>query len=87
MLIAEYWLVNRGDKARFRLRKGFYAPGVISFLVGALAACITGGTFANFPALAAVPFLNVPFFVGPINGIVLSLVLHALLSKVMGSKT
>lgn len=86
VLIAEYWLVNKGDKSRFQLRKGFYAPGVISFLVGAIAACITGGTFANFPALASVSFLNVPFFVGPINGIVISLILHTLLSKVMGTK-
>ncbi len=85
VLIAEYWLVNKGDKERFQLRKGFYAPGVISFVVGALVACITGGTFANFQALASVSFLNVPFFVGPINGIVVSLVLHALLSKAMGA--
>ena len=86
VLIAQYWLVDRGDKSRFLLRDGFHAPGVIAFLVGALVACITGGTFANFPALASVGFLNVPFFVGPINGIVLSLVLHTVLAKLMPSK-
>lgn len=86
VLIAEYWIVNKGKKDRFVLRNGFYAPGVIAFLVGAIVACITGGTFANFPALATVPFLNVPFFVGPINGIVLSLVLHSVLARAFPGK-
>ena len=36
------------------------------------------GTFASFPALA---WLNVPFFVGPVNGIVVSLVLYTLFVK------
>lgn len=82
VLIAEYWLVAKGDKGSFQLRKGFYGPGVAAFLIGALAACVTGGTFANFAALATVSFLNIPFFVGPINGIVLSLVLHVIFSKI-----
>lgn len=83
VLIADYWLVNRGKKERFRLRKGFYAPGVIAFLAGAAAACITGGTFAPFPVLSA---LNFPFFVGPINGIVLSLVLYPVCSALLPGK-
>ena len=44
----------------------------------------TGGTFASFPALvAAAPWLNIPFFVGPVNGIVVSLVLYIVLDKLM----
>lgn len=86
VLIAEYWVIARGNKEKFKLRNGFYAPGVISFVIGAVAACITGGTFANFPGLANVSFLNIPFFIGPVNGIVLSLVLHIVLSKVMSSE-
>ena len=82
VLIAEYWLVAKGDKESFQLRKGFYGPGVAAFLIGALTACVTGGTFANFASLATVSFLNIPFFVGPINGIVLSLVLHVIFSKI-----
>lgn len=45
-----------------------------------------GGTFASFPALVRVlPFLNVPFFVGPVNGIVISLVLYVIIAKLVPS--
>ncbi len=81
VLIADYWIIRRGDKTRVIRKDGFAAAGVVAFLVGALAACITGGTFASFPALASVGFLNMPFFVGPVNGIVLSLAVYVVLAK------
>lgn len=96
VLIADYWLVNKGKREAFQRRGGFYVPGVAAFLVGAVTACITGGTFAPFLALAAnangaVPaalaWLNTPFFVGPINGIVLSLALYAVLAKLLPNRT
>ena len=84
VIIAAYWIVGRGKKERFTRRGGFYAPGVIAFIVGALVACITGGTFANFPSLvAAAPWLNTPFFVGPVNGIVVSLVCYVVLEPLL----
>lgn len=87
VLIAAYWIVGHGKKENFAIRDGFAAAGIISFAVGAIFACITGGTFANFPGLvAAMPFLNTPFFVGPVNGIVVSLVLYVILAKVMPDK-
>ncbi len=87
VLIAHYWIVCGGRKENFRERPGFAKPGVIAFAVGAIAACITGGTFASFPGLVeAMPFLNIPFFVGPVNGIVISLVLYVIISKVMPEK-
>lgn len=87
VLIANYWIVCRGNRENFRQRDGFAGAGVIAFVVGALAACVTGGTFASFPGLVeAMPFLNVPFFVGPVNGIVVSLVLYVILSKVLPDK-
>lgn len=87
VLIANYWIVCRGSRENFRQRDGFAGAGVIAFVVGALAACVTGGTFASFPGLVeAMPFLNVPFFVGPVNGIVVSLVLYVILSKVLPDK-
>ena len=86
VIIANYWIMGRGRKENFVIRDGFRAPGVISFLVGALVACITGGTFASFPALAGVSWLNLPFFVGPINGIVVSMILYCLLAKAMPDK-
>ncbi len=84
VLIANYWIVCGGNRANFRRRPGFSIPGVLAFVVGALTACITGGTFASFPGLVeALPFLNIPFFVGPVNGIVVSLVLCVALSKLL----
>lgn len=88
VIIASYWIIGKGKKENFRIKDGFSAIGVILFLVGAILACITGGTFANFPGLVeAVPALNLPFFVGPVNGIVVSLVLYVILSKLTGEKT
>ena len=42
--------------------------------------CLTGGTFASFSFLA---WLNLPFFVGPVNGIIVSLILYVVLANVM----
>lgn len=87
VLIADYWIICKGKRENFHLKNGFSAPGVIAFFVGAILACITGGTFASFPALIeALPFLNVPFFVGPVNGIVVSFVLYIILAKLMSQK-
>lgn len=84
VLIADYWIIGKGDPKQFKLREGVYAPGMISFIVGALIACITGGTFASFPALVtAMPALNTPFFIGPVNGIIVSMILYVILAKVM----
>ena len=87
VLIASYWIVGKGKRENFSLRPGFSAVGIISFAAGAVFACITGGTFASFPGLVeAMPFLNWPFFVGPINGIVVSLVLYVALAKLTSAK-
>ena len=82
-LIADYWIVGKGDVNRFEVREGFYAPGLISFLLGALVACVTGGTFAAIPALS---FLNVPFFIGPVNGIVVAMAAYIIIARAAGSK-
>lgn len=81
VIIAAYWIVGKGKKENFHLKDGFSAIGVISFLVGAIVACLTGGTFTTIPAIAAaLPFLSkLVFFVGPVNGIVVSLVLYSIL--------
>ena len=87
VIIAAYWIAGRGKRESFAFKPGFFAPGLIAFLAGALVACITGGTFASFPGLiAAVPFLDAPFFVGPVNGIVVSLVLYVILAALFPKK-
>ena len=80
---ADTYAVGKGKVETFELRKGFYAPGVISFVLGALVACMTGGTFATIPFLA---FLNIPFFIGPINGIIVALVAYVVIAKAAGKK-
>ena len=62
-------------------------PGIIAFILGVIAACITGGTFATYlpGVVEKLPFLNVPFFVGPINGIIVSLIAYTVLG--MGVET
>jgi len=87
VLIAHYWIICKGKRENFKLGGDISVGGLIAFIAGALVACITGGTFANFPGLVdAVPFLNTPFFVGPVNGIVVSLVLYVILAKIMPKK-
>ena len=87
VIIAAYWITGRGKKENFSFKKGVSGAGLISFIVGALVACITGGTFASFPGLVeAMPFLNWPFFVGPVNGIIVSLVLYVVFAGVSPKK-
>ncbi len=78
VIIANYWIIGRGRRESFKIQDGVFVPGLISYLVGALVACVTGGTFASFPALS---WLNLPFFVGPVNGIVVSLIVYPILAK------
>jgi len=78
VIIANYWIVGKGKKENFSPVEGFSAAGMASFLIGALTACITGGSFASFPGLSALSF---PFFVGPINGIIVSMILYTIFAK------
>ena len=89
IMIADYWIVGKGKKENFKIRKGIYGPGLAAFLLGVLAAFITGGTFAAyFPKLVeAVPFLSMPFFVGPVNGIVISLIAYVIIASVFKGKS
>ncbi len=89
-MIADYWIVGKGQKENFRIREGFHAPGLTAFILGVIAAGITGGTFTGyFPTLVEkLPFLNIPFFVGPINGIIVSLITYTILGTVFaGTKS
>ena len=83
VMIADYWILCKGKKENFKVREGIYAPGIVAFLIGAFVACLTGGTFTYFSSLA---FLNVPFFIGPINGIIVSIVIYLILVKLTAKK-
>lgn len=83
VMIADYWIMGAGKVEHFEIRKGFYAPGMIAFAAGAIIACMTGGTFASIPALS---FLNIPFFIGSINGIVVALAVYVFLARIFGGR-
>jgi len=83
VLIADYWIIGKGNKETFEIREGVYAPGLIAFAAGAFVACMTGGTFASISFLS---FLNIPFFIGPINGILVALVVYVIIAKAVGKK-
>ena len=84
VIIAAYWVIGKGKRENFELKKGLSGPGLAAYLAGAFIACITGGTFAAFPVLTtAAPWLNLPFFVGPINGIAVSFIIYIILAKLI----
>lgn len=87
-MIADYWIVGKGKKENFTIKTGIYAPGLAAFLLGVIAAAITGGTFATYlpKMVEKLPFLNVSFFVGPINGIIVSLVAYTIFGTIFKSK-
>jgi cytosine permease len=72
VVIASYWIVGKGEKENFKFVKGVNIAGVISFAAGAAVAYITANVFS--------------FFVGPINGIIVSMVLYIILIKALPVK-
>ena len=69
VMIASYWIVGKGRKENLVQKEGWYLPGIIAFAVGALVAYITGNIAV--------------FFIGPVNGIVVSMVVYIILVNVM----
>lgn len=65
VIIANYWILHRGKPENFRAAKGVNPAGLISFVLGAAAAYITGSVYV--------------FFLAPINGIIVSMVVYLLL--------
>lgn len=82
-MIADYWLIRKARPENFKPLDGVSVPGIVSFAAGAIVAMVTGGTFAG----TMLDFLNVPFLLGPVNGIVVSMVLYVALYKAMGLPT
>jgi cytosine permease len=72
VIIASYWLVGKGKPENYTASKGVNKAGILAFAIGAVIAYITGSI--------------APFFVAPINGIVVSIVLYLLLIKIFPVK-
>lgn len=77
-MVADYWIVRKGDKTKFSIEPGFRLPGMVAFFGGTLVALVTGGTFGMIEPLA---FLNMPFFIGPVNGLVVSISLFVIVHR------
>lgn len=74
VIMADYWIIGKGKKENFKITEGFNWIGIIAFAVGAAVAYCTG----SVPSMI--------FFVGPINGIVVSMVLYVVLKLAFRSK-
>jgi cytosine permease len=73
VVIAAYWIVGKGKKENFTVVPGINWAGMIAFILGAAGAFVTANV--------------IPFFVAPINGIIISIVAYVLLIRVIPVKT
>src|SRR5690606_10222407 len=68
-MVADYWMVRKGRPENVRIEEGFSSAGIVALACGVVVGMVTGGTFSHVPALM---FFDFPFFVGPVNGIVVA---------------
>lgn len=69
VMIASYWILGKGRKENLRQKEGWYIPCIISFAAGAVVAYVTGSIAV--------------FLIGPVNGIVVSMIVYVVLEKTM----
>ena len=81
VMVSDYWLVRKGRPANILVIDGVSAAGVAGLACGIATALVTGGTFALVPGLEA---LDVPFFVGPVNGIVVAMAAYVAAYRLAG---
>jgi len=72
VIIAQYWILGKGRKEDFKSYPEIRMAGMISFAAGAAAAYVTD----NF----------ITIFVAPVNGIIVSMILYIILSRLMPEK-
>ncbi|HEY4432752.1 MAG TPA: cytosine permease [Paenibacillus sp.] len=79
VMIASYWIMNKGDKNRWKETEGVNRLGVFSWLIGSLIACmpVVLSFFPSLPQLSNQPLL----------GIVISFVLYIVCYRFTASKT
>lgn len=67
VMIGSYWIVGKGRRENLVAKEGWYWPGIVAFAIGAVVAYITGNV--------------VPVLIGPVNGIVVSMLLIVVFEK------
>ena len=83
VMVADYWVVRKGRPANLRTVEGFSVAGVVGLVCGIAVALVTGGTFALIPGLE---MLDMPFFIGPMNGIVVAMVAYVVAYRLAGGE-
>lgn len=83
VMVADYWLVRKGRPANVRVPAGVSAAGVAGLACGIAVALVTGCMFALVPGLEA---LDLPFFVGPVNGIVVAMAAYVAAYRLTGGE-
>lgn len=79
VMIASYWIMNKGDKNRWKETEGVNYLGVISWLIGSIIAC-TPVVLSFFPSLPQVSNQ-------PLIGIIISFVLYVVCYRIMARKS
>lgn len=67
VMIGSYWIVGKGRRENLVEKEGWYWPGIVAFAIGAVVAYITGNV--------------APVLIGPVNGIVVSMLLIVVFEK------
>lgn len=67
VMIGSYWIVGKGIRENLVEKEGWYWPGIVAFAIGAVVAYITGNV--------------APVLIGPVNGIVVSMLLIVVFEK------
>lgn len=82
-MIADYWIVRRGRAENVRIVDGLSVAGIAGLVCGVMIALVTGGTFALIPGLE---MLDVSFFIGPVNGLAVSMVVYVAVYRLTGGE-
>ncbi len=80
-MIADYWIVRKANPKNIEACEGVSLAGVCALVFGMLAALVTSGTFATMPGVS---WLSFPFFIGPVNGLVVSILVYVIAYKLSG---
>ena len=83
VMVADYWIVRKARPENRRVDAGVNPSGVIGIAVGLLVGLVTGGGFAGMPLLGV---LDLPFFIGPVNSIVATLIAYSLAYRLLGKE-
>jgi cytosine permease len=79
VMIASYWIMNKGDKSRWKETEGVNGLGVISWLIGSIIACLPV-VLSFFPSLPQVSNQ-------PLIGIIISFVMYVVCYRIMDRKS